>query len=50
MLLKLKSYYTLKEVGHLRHKKTKYVKQKLPGHVYAINLTVIRDGLLRELD
>ena len=45
MSLKLKSYYILKEVGHLCHKKTKYVKKELPGHVYAINLTVIRDGL-----
>ena len=45
MLLKLKSYYILKEVGHLRLKDIKYVKKQLPGHVYAINLTVIRDGL-----
>ena len=47
MLLKLKSYYRyiLKEVDHLLLKKTKDVKKQLPGHVYAINLTVIRDGL-----
>lgn len=45
MLLKLKSYYILKEVDHLLLKKTKDVKKQLPGHVYAINLTVIRDGL-----
>lgn len=45
MLLKLKSYYILKEVDHLLLKKTKDVKMQLPGHVYAINLTVIRDGL-----
>ena len=45
MLLKLKSYYILKEVDHLLLKKTKDLKKQLPGHVYAINLTVIRDGL-----
>ena len=45
MLLKLKSYYILKEVDHLLLKKTKDVKKQMPGHVYAINLTVIRDGL-----
>ena len=45
MLLKLKSYYILKEVDHLLLKKTKYVKKQFPGHVYAINLTVITDGL-----
>ena len=38
MLLKLKSYYILKEVDHLLLKKTKDVKKQLPGHVYAINL------------
>lgn len=45
MLLKLKSYYILKEVDHLLLKKTKDVKKQMPGHLYAINLTVIRDGL-----